>query len=195
MMKFCDLIKSVGENFKANKIYFSRIIVINALVGLMYLLIPASIKTFMGLLFASASENTSGMYEFLQDNLELIENVISALIAFMLVVASIVSILTILAALEKDVETYKVQQMFGLGAQGVIVQSIVQSVTLCVLWNIITLMVAELFAFVIIVIFDAQITISLVYFVIMIITEILITIIATIINYLSKIDTSRESMK
>ena len=194
-MEFCDLIKSVGENFKANKTCLIRVVVINALIGLMYLLIPASIKTFMGLLFASASESTSGMYEFLQDNLETIENVISALIAFMLVVASVINILTILSALEKDVENYKVQQIFGLGAKSIICQSMIQCVVLCILWNVMAFVIAELFAGVVMMVFEIGIAISLVYFLIILATEILITIIATIINYLSKIDNSNVSIK
>lgn len=194
-MKFCDLMKSVGESLKTNKACFSRVVIINALIGLMYLLIPASIKTFMGLLFASASESTSGMYEFLQENLALIEDVISALIAFMLVVASIINILTILSALEKDVENYKMQQLFGLSTKSILGQSMLQSVMLCVLWNVIALAVAELFAFVVVVIFEIEITISIVYFLIIIVTEILITIIATILNYLSKIDNTKVANK
>ena len=81
-MKFCDLIKTIWENITTEKSFFVKVITSNALICLMYLIIPASIKTFLGVVFASAGENSVGIYEFLEDNLLTIENVISAIMNY-----------------------------------------------------------------------------------------------------------------
>ena len=187
-MKFCDLMKTIWENVKSDKAYFIKVASINALVCLLYLIIPAVIKTFVGVIFASASENVSGLYEFLQENLLQIENVISAVIAFILVVACLIALISVMSSFEKDMRFYKLQQRLGMSGVCVFTQSLLQNVVLCIGWNVVALVCAELFAVIVSAVLKIEIAITLMYFLILIVAELLLVVIVSLLNYVAYFD-------
>ncbi len=191
-MKFCDLIKTIWENIVTEKSYFIKTIIVNVLVCLMYLVIPASLKTFLGVIFASIGENSMGVYEYLENNLLIIENVISALIAFILVICCVLTLISALSTLSKDNKIYKLQQRFGMSPVSLCVQSLIQNVAVCIVWNLIALMFAELFVVGISTLLNVSISITIMYFVILLFAEVLIVVIASILNYLAYLDNTKS---
>ncbi|MBP3629986.1 MAG: hypothetical protein J6J23_00665 [Clostridia bacterium] len=190
-MKFCDTIKTIWENLVAEKSFFIKVVSVNALICLMYLVIPASIKTFLGVVFASAGENSAGIYNYLKENLLAIENVISALIAFILVIGCVMTLVSILFIFEKDNKNYKLQQSFGMSSMSVVRQSLIQNLILCLSWNVISIIFAEFLVFLLSTILEIEITITFMYFVILLVAETLITIIVSLLNYLAFLDNSK----
>jgi hypothetical protein len=72
------------------------------------------------------------------------------------------------------------------------VQSLIQNVALCTVWNLVALMFAELFAIGVTTLLNVSISITIMYFVILLFAEILIVVIASILNYLAYLDNMKS---
>lgn len=192
-MKFSDLLKSIWENLTAEKSYFIKVMAINASICLMYLFIPAAIKTFMGVIFASAGESVVGMFEFVKEKAATIENMIAVIIAFILIIGCLVTLLTTLHTLERERKMYRLQQSFGMTPVALVAQTLVQNIAVCIVWNVVALIMTGLIVLAVSAILEVKISITFSYFLILIVAEVLITTIASLVNYLLFLDNSKSN--
>ena len=133
-MSFSNLLISVWQNVVAEKMFFIKMVVINALVCSIYLVIPSFVRTFLGALFAKADESTFGIYVFLKENMASIEKTISLLTAILLTMAYIVAIMTAFSIMNNDMKIYKVFKRTGMSENMVLCHAFVQNALVCACW-------------------------------------------------------------
>ena len=101
------------------------------------------------------------------------------------------TLVSILFIFEKDNKNYKLQQSFGMSSMSVVRQSLIQNLILCLSWNVISIIFAEVLVLLLSTILEIEITITVMYFVILLVAETLITIIVSLLNYLAFLDNSK----
>lgn len=177
-----NLLNSVWQNVAAEKMFFIKTVITNAFVCALFLVIPSFVRSFIGALFAKASESTLGIYAFLKENMARIESIISSLTALLLVMVFIVAILTTFSIMEKDINTYKIYKRAGMSDRMIMCHSFVQNALVCICWCVLSLFVARIIAAVISNWIEADILMSLMHFLIMLSAEAILVILMSFVK-------------
>ncbi len=191
-MLFKDLLNSVWQNIVAEKWFFIKTIIINALVCAIFLVVPAFTTTFIGALFAEACESTMGLLEFLEKNVGSIEKTISQVTSVLLVISFIFAIITAFSVAENDMQTYRIYRRTGMSENMILFQAFIQNSLVCVVWGVLSIFIAKIVSVFLSGVIGTAIMLSFANFLIMLSAEIVLVLMVTFVKIKFTLFNSRQ---